>query len=71
MPQRSTDPELSDRELLIAKKAADLAVAQMTSDFYSSVGKMVVTRFFIIIGALVVGIAYGKGWFGMIFPGKN
>lgn len=62
MATRSTDAELSDRELLIAKKAAELAVAQMTQDFYATVGRTVVTRIFIIIGALFVGIAYGKGW---------
>lgn len=62
MATRSTDTELSERELLIAKKAAELAVNQMTNDFYASVGRTVVTRIFIIIGAVFVGIAYGKGW---------
>ena len=67
MPTRSDDPELTAHELIIAKKAAELAVAQLMVDFYSTVGRTVVQRFFIIIGAGVVGIAVGKGWLNLNF----
>lgn len=54
--------ELTDRELLIAQKAAEMAVKQMTDEFYKTVGKNVVNRWLILIGAIVVAYATGKGW---------
>lgn len=59
---RRSDTELTARELLIAEKAADLAVAKMADEFYKGVGRTVINRFLILIGALCVGVAYGKGW---------
>lgn len=54
--------QLTERELAIARKAASMAVEQMTNDFYKSVGKTVVTRFLVIVGGLAVAFALGKGW---------
>lgn len=62
MATRSSDAELSERELLIARKAAQLAVQQITDEFYKGVGKTVITRVLIIIGAFFGGLAFGKGW---------
>lgn len=60
--------ELTERELLIAKKAAQIAVEEMTTQFYSQVGKTVVGRFLVWIGALALGIGLSKGWisFGVL-----
>lgn len=54
--------ELTERELLIAKKAAEMAVKQMTDEFYKTVGKGVVHRLLIYIGVAAVAFATGKGW---------
>lgn len=54
--------ELTEREEAIAQRAADLAVQRMTTEFYASVGKTVVNRLLIIIGAAVVAFLAGKGW---------
>lgn len=54
--------ELTEREEAIAQRAADLAVQRMTTEFYESVGKTVVNRMLIIIGAAVVAFLAGKGW---------
>ena len=54
--------ELTEREEAIAQRAADLAVQRMTTEFYASVGKTVVNRMLIIIGAAVVAFLAGKGW---------
>jgi hypothetical protein len=59
------DPDLADlsqRELLIAKAAAKLAVEEITSSFYKEVGKTVVTRILIWIGIAVTAYAAGRGW---------
>lgn len=57
-----SDIELTDRERLIAKEAARLAIEEMSSEFYKKVGKTVIEKIFIFIGVLVVGFAMGKGW---------
>lgn len=58
----SDDEKLTERELRIAKAAAELAVVQMEQRFYASVGKNVVTRGLVWIGMLVVAFAAGKGY---------
>ena len=54
--------ELTDRERLIAKEAAKLAIEEMSSEFYKKVGKTIVEKVFIFIGLLAVGFVAGKGW---------
>ena len=57
-----TDITLTDREEAIARKAAKLALEEMSSEFYKKVGKTVVEKALIWIGALFVGFVIGKGW---------
>lgn len=54
--------ELTEREMLIARKAAKLAVEEMTNEIYRTVGKSVLTRIFVWVGAVAVGFAVAKGW---------
>lgn len=59
------DDELTERELLIAKRAARIAVEELNNEFYRQVGRTVVGRVLIWIGMLAVaGITYaiGRGW---------
>lgn len=53
---------LTERELLVAKAAAKLAVREMQDEFYRQVGKSVITRVFVWIGIAAVAFAAGKGW---------
>lgn len=53
--------ELTERELAIAKKAAEIAVKEITDGFYRDVGRTLVTRWLIVIGGLAVAWAAGKG----------
>ena len=57
-----TDITLTDREEAIARKAAKLALEEMSSEFYKKVGKTVVEKVLIWVGLLVVGFVIGKGW---------
>jgi hypothetical protein len=57
-----TDITLTDREEAIAKKAAKIALEEMSSEFYKKVGKTVVEKALIWIGLIVVGFVVGKGW---------
>lgn len=57
-----TEIELNERETQIARKAAKMAVEELTAEFYRQVGKSVVTRFLVIVGAAVVGFLAAKGW---------
>lgn len=59
--------ELTDREQAIAEHAADLAVKKMTEQFYQEVGRTVVSRWLIILGAVVVAFVMGKGWLSLLF----
>ncbi|MFM1990197.1 MAG: hypothetical protein RJA99_3154 [Pseudomonadota bacterium] len=59
------DIELTDRELAIAERAADIAVKRMMDEFYKGVGKSVVQRFLVILGAVVIAFAAGKGWISL------
>jgi hypothetical protein len=54
--------ELSDRERLIAKEAAKLAIEEISSEFYKKVGKTIVEKILIWAGMLFVGFVFGKGW---------
>ena len=53
---------LTAREEEIAKRAAKLAIEEMSNEFYKKVGKTVVEKALIWIGALFVGFVIGKGW---------
>jgi hypothetical protein len=54
--------ELTERERLIAKEAAKLALEELSSEFYKKVGKTIVEKILIWIGLLGVGFVAGKGW---------
>lgn len=54
--------ELTERELLIAKKAARIAVQEIQDEFYKQVGKGLLTRLFVWVGLAAVAFAAGKGW---------
>ena len=56
------DIELTERERLIAKEAAKLALEELSSEFYKKVGKTVVDKILISLGVLAVGFVLGKGW---------
>lgn len=56
------DITLTDREEAIAKKAAKLAIEEMSNEFYKKVGKTVIEKALIWIGMLFVGFVLGKGW---------
>ena len=53
---------LTDREEAIAKRAAKLAIEEMSNEFYKKVGKTVIEKALIWVGALFVGFVIGKGW---------
>ena len=57
-----TEITLTDREEAIAKKAAKLAIEEMSGEFYKKVGKTVVEKLLIWLGILAVGFVAGKGW---------
>lgn len=57
-----SDIELTDRERLIAKEAAKLALEELSSEFYKKVGKTVIEKVLIWIGLLATGFLVGKGW---------
>ena len=57
-----SDIELTDRERLIAKEAAKLALEELSSEFYKKVGKTVVEKVLIWVGMLFVGFVVGRGW---------
>ena len=57
-----SDIELTDRERLIAKEAAKLALEELSGEFYKKVGKTVVEKVLIWVGMLAVGFVIGKGW---------
>jgi hypothetical protein len=53
--------ELTERERMIAKEAAKIAIEEMSSEFYKKIGKTVVEKILIWIGLLVIGFIAGKG----------
>lgn len=56
-----TNQDLTEREMLIARKAAEIAVKEVANEFYRQVGRSVVTKLFIWLGMVVVAWAAGKG----------
>ncbi len=64
--ERRTTLSLTDAEIdLIAEKAAEKAVAKMTTMAYREIGQTIVQKFFWIIGLMVVGgyvYMQQKGW---------
>jgi hypothetical protein len=60
--QDQTPAKLTDREMLIAKEAAKIAVREITDGFYRDVGRTFVSKVLIWIGVAVVAFAVGKGW---------
>lgn len=55
-------PELTERERMVAQEAAKLAVNMVMDEFYKNVGKSIIKRSFIVIGALFVGFGVARGW---------
>jgi uncharacterized membrane protein len=53
---------LTPRERAVARAAAEMAVEELADKFYKQVGKTVITKILVWIGALALGFAAGKGW---------
>ena len=65
--QSAASHQLSDEQIdLIAEKAAQKAVAKLTEEFYKQVGKSVVDKFLIVLGAVTLA---GVVWFKQIKGG--
>jgi hypothetical protein len=60
-----SEAELTEREMKIARQAAKMAVQEITDNFYKDVGKTVVSRWLVLIGAAFVAYAMGKGWISL------
>lgn len=58
----SEEVELTEREKIVANEAARLAGGCITDNFYKEVGKAVINRLLVLIGAVVIAFAFGKGW---------
>lgn len=56
------DIELTEREQAIAKEAAKIAIEELAGEFYKQVGKTVVNKLLVWLGAVAVAFAFGKGW---------
>lgn len=54
--------ELTERERLVAREAAKIAVQEVADEFYRQVGKGVVTRILVWIGMGAIGFAVANGW---------
>ena len=54
--------KLNERELAVAKEAARLAIQEITDQFYKQVGKTMVQKALIWIGAIAIGFGVAKGW---------
>ena len=54
--------KLNERELAVAKEAARLAIQEITDQFYKQVGKTMVQKVLIWIGAIAIGFGVAKGW---------
>lgn len=64
----SNQAELTEREMLIARRAAQMAVEEMTAQFYQQVGRTVVQRVLIVIGGVALGFGLAKGWISFTPP---
>ena len=62
------DTRLTDRELLVAKAAAKMAVKELEDAFYRQVGKSLVTKVLVWIGVAAVAFAAGRGWLAKVLP---
>ena len=59
--ERRRAPALTDEQIEhIAQRAAELAVAKMTTEVYASVGKSVVHKVFWMVGAVVTALIIGN-----------
>lgn len=56
------EAKLSEREMLIAREAARMAVKDITDGFYRDVGKTLVSKVLIWLGVAAVAFAAGRGW---------
>lgn len=56
------ETQLSEREMLIAKEAAKIAVREIQDSFYKEVGKGVITRLLVWVGLATVAFLAGKGY---------
>jgi len=56
------DIELTEREQAIAKEAARIAIEELAGEFYRQVGKTIINKVLVWVGAIVVGFVIGKGW---------
>lgn len=54
--------ELTDRERVVAREAAKIAVQEVANEFYRQVGKGVVMRVLVWIGMGAIGFAVANGW---------
>lgn len=54
--------KLNERELAVAKEAARLAIQEITDQFYKQVGKTMVQKALIWIGAIAIGFGVANGW---------
>ena len=54
--------QLTEREMLIAKTAAKMAVKEILDSFYKEIGKGVVTKLLVWIGLATVAFLAGKGY---------
>lgn len=54
--------QLTEREMLIAKTAAKMAVKEIQDTFYQEVGKGVITKLLVWIGLATVAFLAGKGY---------
>lgn len=60
--KEEADGKLTEREMLIAREAARMAVKEITDGFYRDVGKTLVSKVLIWLGVAAVGFAAGRGW---------
>lgn len=58
---RRRTPTLSDEQIEhIAQRAAELAVAKMTTEIYASVGKSIIQKIFWGVGVVVTAMVVGN-----------
>lgn len=61
-----TEFKLSTEErTAIVKDAAKEAADMVKTEFFAEIGRAMVKRFLIIVGACVVAFALGKGWISL------
>ncbi len=62
--------ELSEREMLIAKRIAQITIEELANQFYQKLGKNVVSRILVLLGAGALGMGLAKGWISFTPPTK-